>query len=404
MDLNPLKGMRDFEPKDMIIREKIMRIARNIFERYGFDPLETPAIESLNILTGKYGEDEKLIWRFKDLGERDVALRYDLTVPLARFVAKKKRLPMPFKRYQIGRVWRYDNPQRGRYREFWQCDVDTVGSSDMYSDAEIIQVIYESLKAIGIDNFIIKLNNRKLSDGILELCGVPKEKVKEALRSIDKLDKIGVEGVKKELYDKGFDEEKILEFISKDMGEIPKLNEVGEEGRKELEEIADYLKAMNVKFKIDLSIARGLDYYTGMVFEVVVPESGVGSISAGGRYDDLIGIFLGQKIPAVGGSLGIERIADILSNEKTTKKDILVIPINVDKREIIPLVEKLRDKYNVDVSMKRDIKKSMHYAESVGIRYVCLMGKKEISSGRVKIKKLDTGEEKEMDINSVELF
>ncbi len=403
MNLNPLKGMRDFEPMDMILREDMITKIKKVFERYGFDPLETPAVESLDILSKKYGEDEKLIWKFKDMGGRDVALRYDLTVPLARFIAKKKRIPMPFKRYQIGRVWRYDNPQRGRYREFWQCDIDTVGSSDLYFDAEILGAVNDSLKSLGIQDFVIKINNRKFSNGILEYVGVPKEKIGDALRSIDKLEKIGVDGVSEELTKKNLDADKIIDIINTDPSKIPDLNDVGEEGRKELFTLADYLKKMKVRFKIDLTIVRGLDYYTGTVYEASVPNSGVGSISGGGRYDNLIGVFLGTKIPAVGGSLGIERIFDILEKKKKTRRDILVIPVGVDKIDIVSTVEKLREKFNVDVSSKKNISKGIKYAESVGINYVCIIGRDEISKNKLKIKNLKTGKEALFDEDNVDL-
>lgn len=389
MNFNPLRGMRDFEPSDMIVREKIIERAKSVFERYGFDPLETPSIERAEILMGKYGEDEKLIWRFKDLGGRDVALRYDLTVPLARFVAKKKRLPLPFKRYQIGRVWRYDNPQHGRYREFWQCDIDTVGSKDVYSDAEIINVIDKSLRKIGLDDFVIRVNNRKVSDEILKSCGVPDEKVFLALRAIDKMDKIGADGVSEELAKAGLDADKILDFLSKKIDEMP----LSDDTMNEVNTLVDYLKKMNVRYKIDLSVVRGLDYYTGTVFEAVVPGSDVGSISGGGRYDNLIGIFLGQNIPAVGGSLGIERINDILSHGKKTKKDILLIPVGVDKKDVIDVAERLREKYNVDISIKGSTSKSIQYAKSVGISKICFVGKKELAAHKVLIKDFDGSEE-----------
>jgi len=409
MDLNPLKGMRDFTPDDMIIRQNVIEKAKRIFEKNGFDPFETPAIESLNVLQGKYGNDEKLIWKFKDLGNRDVALRYDLTVPLSRFISKMKRIPMPFKRYQIGRAWRYDNPQKGRYREFWQCDIDTVGTKDVYADAEILKVIYESLKSFEFDNFIIRINNRKLSDGILEYCGVPKNKVKDVLRSIDKIDKMGIKYVVNELIEKGFDGNNIIDVISKDISQLPELNQIGKEGLKELNEIVDYLKIMNVpekNFKLDLTVARGLDYYTGMVYEVIIPDTGVGSVSGGGRYDNLIGRFLGKDIPAVGGSLGLERIIDVLKERKfpKTKKDILLIPIKINKKDVIEILEKLREKYNVDISLKKDISKGMQYASSVGIKYVCLVGKTELDKKVIKLKNLETGEEREMKPDKVKLF
>ncbi len=389
MNFNPLRGMRDFEPGDMIVREKIIEIAKSVFERYGFDPLETPSIERTEILTGKYGEDEKLIWRFKDLGGRDVALRYDLTVPLARFVAKKKRLPLPFKRYQIGRVWRYDNPQHGRYREFWQCDIDTVGSKDVYSDAEIINVIDKSLKKMGIEDFIIRVNSRKVSDEILKSCGVPDEKTFLALRAIDKMDKIGADGVREELTKAGLDADKILDILTRKIDDIP----LSDSTMNEINALVDYLNKMNVRYKIDLSVVRGLDYYTGTVFEAAVRGSDVGSISGGGRYGNLIGIFLGQNIPAVGGSLGIERINDILSHTKKTKKDVLLIPVGIEKKDVLDVAERLRKKYNVDISIKSSTNKSLQYAKSVGINKICFVGKKELSERKVLIKDFDGGEE-----------
>ena len=353
------RGTRDFLPEQMIKREYVISVIKKIFERYGFNPLETPAIEFESTLRKKYGEEEKLIWAFEDLGKRRVALRYDLTVPLARVVASNPQLKLPFKRYQIQPAWRFEEPQKGRYREFYQCDVDIVGSESMAADAEIISIIYDVMKELSFEEFTIRINDRKLLDTVAKFAGI-RNKVFEVFRAIDKLDKIGLDGVKEDMIKRGISKEsidKILEVISITGSPDEVLNRVEKmvgknEGIEELRALIKYLDALEVDrnyWKIDLSLARGLDYYTGPVFETMVEKPRIGSLTGGGRFDKLIGIFSGKDIPATGTTIGIERIIDALDemgrlNLPKTKTRIFVAPVNKNVYfDALKITKKIRD-------------------------------------------------------------
>jgi len=412
-----LRGMRDFLPPDMIKREKILRIIRKVFESYGFEPLETPAIEYWEVLSRKCGEEvEKQIFKFKDKGGRDVGLRFDLTVPFARVVAQNPYLPKPFKRYCISRVWRYERPQTGRYREFWQADVDIAGSSLPDADAEVIAVGVDSLKALGLRNIEVRLNNRKILEGMVLKAGVPSSKVLDVFRSIDKLDKIGLEGVMEDLSLKGVPNEiseKLLEFISisgRSMEVLEKAknllrgSKVGEEGIEELICILDILEAYEVRkyVKIDLSIVRGLDYYTGPIFEYVLKESPSGehfrlAIAGGGRYDNLIELYGGPHIPATGVSLGVERIMEVLesriSKEKETLTKIYVTPAKEEVRlEAIKIAQRLRrENIPTDIDlMGRKLDKSLEFADKKGIPFVIIVGPRDLKEGFVILRDMKT--------------
>ncbi|MEM5820981.1 MAG: histidine--tRNA ligase, partial [Candidatus Aenigmatarchaeota archaeon] len=323
-DFLPPKGFRDFPPEVEILRKKVFSKIERIFQKYGFDPIETPIVEKFETLAGKYGEEveNKLIWRFKlPYSDKEFGLRYDLTVPLARFVARF-RPKLPFKRYHIGRVFRYEEPQKGRYREFWQCDVDIVGSNSILADVEILSVVIDVFESFGFKNYTIKLNDRRILKGIFEeSLGIRDDNtLLKIYRTIDKLDKIGKEKVLEELKSLKLSEqnlkkveelletsemknEEILEFLKK-------FNQKNvSEGLNSLEKILEYVKNSE-RIKIDLSLVRGLDYYTAMIFEAIVNEPKIGSLAGGGRYDNLIGIFIDKSIPAVGGSIGIERLID----------------------------------------------------------------------------------------------
>jgi len=309
---NILKGTRDFLPRHYISRKRIIRTIEECFECFGFEAMETPALEYAETVEEKYGEEgDRLLYKFNDRGGRAIALRYDLTVPLARTMAMYQ-VDKPFRRYQISPVWRADRPQKGRYREFWQCDVDIIGSEAMWADAEIIAVTHFALKKLGFSNFLIRINNRKLLNGIAQYGGIGEKSMAGFFRSIDKADKIGWDGVEKELEAKGFSSQSIAgtlrllapgeESVSLDsVKELLKDIPIAVEGIKELEEIRGCLLAQHVdeaSFCFDVSLARGLDYYTGPIYETVVEEPRIGSISGGGRYDGLIGLFGGQHMPA----------------------------------------------------------------------------------------------------------
>ncbi|MCE4623851.1 MAG: histidine--tRNA ligase [Caldisphaeraceae archaeon] len=320
----PPKGFRDLSPEIMILRKKIFSEIEEVFRRYGFDPIETPAIEYWETLSGKYGEEaeSRLIWRFKDpWSNKEYALRYDLTVPLVRFISTHPEIQLPFKRYQIGPVWRHDEPQKGRYREFYQCDADIIGSPYPEADAEMINLLIDSLKSIGWNSgFIVRLNDRRLLFGIFE-SELKIDPVVNVYRIIDKLDKIGLKKVEEELNKEIKNEgvvkeilylislqgtpEELLELLLRKYKKNKYVKEAGEY----LKEVMDLIKERN-KVVLDLSLVRGLDYYTGPIYEVVLEKPRIGSVSGGGRYDSLAKTFSGRNLPATGVSIGIERLID----------------------------------------------------------------------------------------------
>ncbi|MBU1203678.1 MAG: histidine--tRNA ligase, partial [Nanoarchaeota archaeon] len=318
MKLETAKGMRDIPPEEKILQQEVVDKIRGIFERYGFSPLETPVVERWDVLSSKYAGGSEILketFKFKDQGKRELGLKYDLTVPFARFIGMNPNLKLPFKRYQIEKVFRDGPIKLGRYREFWQCDVDIAGSSNILADAEIVNLIVDVFKELGL-KVIVKVNNRKLLNSILDYVGVKKEKWEDVIISIDKLEKIGAVGVKKELEEKNVDASivKKLVWILKleSLGDIQKV--IGDcEGIKELEELFGYVGSKNVIF--DACLARGLSYYTGTVFEAFLKDSNIdSSVAGGGRYDEMIGNFVGgsRKIAAVGVSFGLSVIMKAL--------------------------------------------------------------------------------------------
>jgi histidyl-tRNA synthetase len=418
-------GTRDFLPEDMIMREYVVNSIRKIFEEYGYDPMETPVIEFSEVLKGKYGEEERLIYEFKDRGGRDLALRYDLTVPLSRVMAANPHLPKPFKRYHISRVWRYDNPQRGRYREFWQCDVDIVGSKSMLADAELIMLAMDVFNALGFQGFQIRINNRKILDAMCSYASVSESMRLEALRSLDKIDKIGVEGLAENLKQKDFSTEsigKILEFIRLEGKAAQKLDSAasilsgykeGLEGIDELKEIMRILTELGIEensLVIDLGLARGLDYYTGPIYEIQATDANIGSVSGGGRYDRLIGGFTGTDVPATGLSLGLERIIDVMKELRMVtlpKTKTVAIVASIDETtgmEALRIAKLLRSagiSVRTDVMGERKIAKQLKYADTVGIPYAVIVGQAEAARGTVKLKWMAKHEEKEMKVEEV---
>nr|MDO8134147.1 histidine--tRNA ligase [Candidatus Njordarchaeum guaymaensis] len=418
-------GTRDFLPEDMIAREYVIGIVKKVFEEYGYDPMETPAIELGEVLKGKYGEEERLIYEFKDRGGRDLALRYDLTVPLSRVVASNPQLPKPFKRYQISRVWRYDNPQRGRYREFWQCDVDIVGSKSMLADAEVIMVAVDVFRTLGFRDFQIKIGNRKILDAICSYAGIEESRKIEALRSLDKVDKIGVQGIAEELKQKGFPDEcveKILESTQVKGKPNDVLSYVSTklsvyrqavEGAEELREIVCILEQLGVEeksYSIDLGLARGLDYYTGSIFEIAVTEPKIGSLAGGGRYDKLIATFAGVDVPATGISFGLERIIDVMREMgmvSLPKTKTMVVVSSVDEEsslEALRIAQRLRRagiSVRTDVMGERNITRQLKYADSIGVPYAIIVGRAEIEKAVFKLKLMEKREEKEMKMEEI---
>jgi histidyl-tRNA synthetase len=439
--------MRDFLPADVRRREYVMRVIREVYERYGFEPLETPAVENIETLTGKYGEEgNQLIFKIlkrgehEKTGEADLALRYDLTVPLARVVAEYgDKLPKFFKRYQIQPVWRADRPARGRFREFYQCDVDAIGSRSMIVEAEICAAAGNALTALGFTNFTIRLNHRQVLAGVLDSAGVAADKHADTLVALDKLDKVGRAGVETELTLRGISEEssaRLLSFFGKlmelgykvnlmDIGESESQTRVfndavlrhivdfigdheeGTRGVHELRQILRFAEASGVglRIKVDPSMARGLSYYTGAIMEINVPDL-AGSLGGGGRYDNLVGMFSKQSIPACGFSLGLERIIVVMTEREMfppdlveTVADVLVTIWDEDATaDALALARELRAaSLRVDVYPGADkIGKQLKYASSVGVPFVVVAGADERARGEVALKDMKSGEQQQI--------
>jgi histidyl-tRNA synthetase len=412
------KGARDFLPEQMLHRERIIEVMRTVFRKYGFAPLETPAIEYLDVLTGKYGEDaDRLIYRldYKPGTKDAAALHYDLTVPFSRVVAMNPDLPLPFKRYQIQPVWRADRPQphQGRFREFYQCDIDAVGSSSLLIDAEMVAITYEILKSLGFSTFLIKINNRKILNGITQYAGLPADMTQEVCRSIDKLDKMPWSEVEKELIEKAMPKASIrkleallcrqitLDNLAQALENIP----TAQEGISETKTLFSYLELLNVDaghYTFDLSLARGLDYYTGPIFETkITDQPHMGSLTGGGRYDGLIGMLSGRDMPAVGTTLGLDRIftamqqLGMLEEIKTSTK-VLIAQFSADTLgHCIRLAADLRSA-GIATEIFPDaakLKKQFAYADKKGIPYIAILGESEINKGTISLKDLKTGQQ-----------
>jgi len=409
------KGFRDFLPQQKMLRQQVIKTIQNTFELFGFEPLETPAIEYASILEGKYGEEgEKLIYKFEDRGGRKVALRYDLTIPLSRVIAMHTELPKPFKCYQISPVWRADKPQRGRFREFWQCDGDIVGSNSPLADAEIVNTIYHILKALNFKQFTIRINNRKLLNGIAQALSIPEDAIPGLLRIIDKLEQKGMDGIKSEMLEKGFKEASvnpILDLLNISTGNKVEFTDLKNkfpdtglllEGIEELEIIFSHLASLGVDsqfYRFDLSLARGLDYYTGPIFETTVDEPKIGSITGGGRYDNLIGMFSSTQFPATGSSFGLERILTVmeelnLSPLPPTTTQVLVTLFNPDMvNDALQLAAQLRSGgIKTEVYFQLDkMKKQLSYASNKGIPLVAIIGPDEQQNNLVMLRNMEKG-------------
>jgi histidyl-tRNA synthetase len=412
-----VKGTRDYLPEEMILRQQVLEKIKNVIATFGFQPMETPALETWEVLSAKGagGEDVfKECYNFEDLGGRRIGLRYEITVSLARLIASNPNLNLPFKVYQTGKVWRYGDVTKGRLREFLQFDTDLIGAETMLADAEVVACAVKCFNALGFKDFFVKINNRKTLNGILRLSGIDESRFVDFLRSIDKIDKVGIDEVKKELKSKGFSEDsvdKVLDFIGKKGSNEKILKEIERlDGASELKEMISYLKLMGVEsnVKIDLSLARGLDYYTGPVFEVYA-EKGIGSLAGGGRYDKMIGLFSGKDIPAVGISFGIERIMEVIEENKMlqpkkTNVRLFVIGVN-DKmtKKVIEIARTLRDNsIQTDYDLRsRSMSKQMNYANTMGIPFVVIVGEKELEKKSVKLKDMQSGEEKLVKIDDL---
>lgn len=413
-----LPGFMELLPKEQILFNKMKETIQKTYEKYGFLPLDTPIIEDAKVLLAKAGgETEKQIYKFEK-GENDLALRFDLTVPLAKYVTEYyDKLSFPFKRYQIGKVYRGEKPQKGRYREFYQCDVDIIGDGKLsiINDAEIPSIIYNTFKNLGFDDFTICINNRKILNGLFSSLQL-QDDVTNILRIIDKIDKIGKEEVRKEL-SKDIEISKvdiIMKFLEIDGTNIEKLNsleeleiqdEIFKEGLEELTKVIKFIKIFGVPeeyVKVDLTIARGLDYYTGTVYETFLNKNrNFGSICSGGRYDNLSGFYSDRKMPGVGIAIGLTRLFylltdnEIISAENESISDALVISMTDDYEKSAEVATKLRQEgLNVQINIEEQkIAKKFKYANSLNVKYVIIMGEDEIKNDVVTLKNMYTGEQ-----------
>jgi len=411
-DFQPAKGTKDIAPDEMRRLLFVFDTCRKVFEKYGFVPLETPAFENFELLAAKGGEGVKdEIYFFKDKGGRDLGLRFDMTVGLARFIANNPSIQKPFKRYAFGKVWRYDNPQAMRWREFYQLDIDTIGSPQVEADAECLACFCECLDALGIKNYYIRVNNRKLLKAFLASKSVPEKNMDGWFRTIDKLDKIGKEGVEKELLEKGFDKKIVkdvldnLEKVSKNPEKLKNM-----EGYQELARLIGLAKAYDIseKIKFDISLVRGLEYYTGLVFEIGIKDLKI-SLAGGGRYDKMIKAFGGPDLPATGISFGLSRLI-LYMEEKNLfnlpKNIVKVFVANVDessKEYAMEVAQKLR-KCGITAEtdlMGKKLGKQLEYASSAGIPFVAIIGGDEIKQKSVKLRNMKTGNEKMVKIEKL---
>lgn len=444
------KGTRDFTPAEMAGRNYIFDTIRSVFKTFGYSPIETPSMENLSTLLGKYGDEgDKLLFRILNSGDAfsgidysqysiegenkynskalslkvcEKGLRYDLTVPFARFVVQhQNEISFPFKRFQIQPVWRADRPQKGRYREFYQCDVDVIGSKSLLNELELIQIVDKVFSLLDI-NVCIKINNRKVLAGLAEICGFP-DKMIDITVAIDKIDKIGIEAVKAEMKEKGLDDnaisviEPVLTFDGGSMRKLSMIKElmngksssgiVSEEGLKGVEELEELFglaatAQISQEIEIDLSLARGLNYYTGAIFEVKAKDFQIGSICGGGRYDNLTGIFGLPDMSGVGISFGADRIYDVLKGldkfpeEVTSTTRILFANMGTaEVKYLLPVIKSLRER-GISCELYPDqskLKKQFDYASKKNIPYLSINGENEVNSSKVNIKNLITGEQ-----------
>lgn len=441
------KGTRDFGPSEMAVRNYIFNTVRSVFRKYGYAPIETPAMENLSTLLGKYGEEgDKLLFKILNSGEafKDIridsgesaansnsialkvcekGLRYDLTVPFARYVVQhRNELTFPFKRYQIQPVWRADRPQKGRYREFYQCDVDVIGSRSMLNELELVQIVDEVFSRFGT-SVILKINNRKILSGLAEITGQP-DKLTDITVAIDKMEKIGLDSVKAELLERGLPEscisilEPVLTLTGSNAEKIATMKGIlensgtGLKGLSEIEELFSLISAADIRtpVELDLSLARGLNYYTGAIFEVKAKDFSIGSICGGGRYDDLTGIFGLPDTSGVGISFGADRIYDVLTglnlvpdNASGVTEYLFVNMGSGDLGYILPALKALRSAGHSAEIYPDPVKlrKQFEYADKKGIRYIVMAGEEEMASKTLSVKDMKTGEQKNIPFGSI---
>lgn len=422
-----LPGFMELYPSEQVLFNKIKNTIINTYEKYGFYPLDTPIIELSEVLLAKAGgETEKQIYRFNK-GENDLSLRFDLTVPLAKYVAKRyNELSFPFKRYQIGKVFRGERPQKGRFREFYQCDIDVIGDEELSIkyDSEIPSIIYDIFKELNFGDFVIQINNRKILSGFFSSLDL-EDKITDILRIIDKIEKIGEDAVREELSLLGVDSEKInsiMNFISIDGTNTEKIEKlkglnisssVFETGINELEDVINNLKALEVNednFEINLTIARGLDYYTGTVYETKLKDyPSLGSVCSGGRYENLAEYYTDKKLPGVGISIGLTRLfyqlneEGLLKSESTSPSDIIILPMCENYNYIGKVASEIR-KQNISVNVcyiEKGFKQKMKYANKLQTKYAIIIGEDEVNQNKIVLKNMIDGSQTDISINEL---
>src|SRR3989338_8231598 len=405
------KGTKNINSEQKLVRNKVMNVLVKVFELYGYLPLETPTLQRYDVLASKYAGGAEILketFRLKDQGNRDLALRYDLTVPMCLYVSLNPQVKLPFKRYEVGKVFRDGPISSERFREFWQCDVDVVGTSSILADAEYINIILDVFKELNLV-VVVKVNNRKILDEVMEYCSIDKDKRNSATLTIDKLEKIGSDGLKKELKEKKLTSDqidKLIKLICIEGNNKKKLDFIkkflkNSEGIKEIEEVLAY--APDAEF--DPSLARGLAYYTGIVYETFLKNAEIKtSLVSGGRYDNIIGDFLnnGQKYPAVGISFGLDRIEKAVKlNEKTSTK-VYVIPIKQVEKSLEVLEELRSNNINSDMDlMDRSISKNLDYANTLSVPYVVFVGEDEVKKKKFKLRDMKSGKEEMLSVSEL---
>ncbi len=409
MELQTAKGVRDIPPEEKLLKNQVVRTIQAVFELYGFQPLETPILERYETLTAKFAAGEasdalKETFKLKDQGDRDLGLRFDLTVPLARYIAMNPMLKLPFKRYELGPVFRDGPIKLGRYREFWQCDADIIGASSLLAEAELLALVQTVFNKLQLD-VVIKVNNRKILNGLLEQSGITQKE--SAIIALDKLDKIGKDGVQKELLERGYQKKQIdavLSLVSQSAS-LPQLkkkltSEEAQQGLREIEELFSYLAAMGAKKVVfDISLARGLAYYTGTVYEAYLRKGQItSSLAAGGRWDAMIGKFLGgnREIPAVGVAFGLEPIMDTLRLQKKEAPapiTLFVIPINT-LTESLKIIQQFREAgIPASLALKKSLSKNLEYASALGVPFSVIIGEEEMKKNKVLLRDMQAGKE-----------
>ncbi|NQV00420.1 MAG: histidine--tRNA ligase [Parcubacteria group bacterium] len=413
-----LKGTRDMMPDDMLKRNLVINKIRSVFEKFGYNQIETPILNPAETILGKYGEEgDRLTYNFKDKGDRNLALPYDLTVPFARFTATNWReLPMPFKRYQIQRVWRAEKPQKGRLREFYQCDIDVIGTKSLIVEAEVAKVIVGVFREVGLEDIVIKFNSRKLINSILSSLDVPADKNLEVIRIIDKLEKIGPEKVEKMLIDMGIENSKeILQKLKPEDSYKKTLENLSDYDTSEIKEFLESVKDLGIDEKylqFDPSLARGLDYYTGLVFEVVDKDGEYGSLCGGGRYDNLCSLFSNQEFSGMGVAFGLERIMlvleeiDAFKNIQSRTRALITLFDENSVPDALKIYSDILDQ-NINCEMyfePRKLDKQLKYADKKKIPFVVIQGPEEKEKNEVTVKNMESGEQESMTLDKLDEY